>query len=170
MRRSTAIASIALTAGLTGGATGAILGFPGLSGAQTATTDPPAQQTPAQHQPGQQDAPRDGPKRGCHHKGRGLEAAATTLDMSLEDLRAQLRNGSTIAAVARSKGVDVQKVIDAMVADANRHIDEAVAEGKLTAEQGAQKKQDAPARITRLVNEGRPERPGGPRDGPRPPA
>jgi len=34
---------------------------------------------------------------------------ATALNLSVEDLRTQLRNGKTIAAVAKEKGVDVQR-------------------------------------------------------------
>ncbi len=99
---------------------------------------------------------------GCH-RGPGLQAAATALNMSVEDLRTQLRDGKTIAAVAKEKGVDAQKVIDAMVADATQRIDQAVRDGKLTAEQAGRKKQNLVARITRMVNEGRPRHgPGSP--------
>lgn len=161
MKKNTLMASVALTAGLAvGGVAGALLGVPGLSGAQDATTIQAQQPTP----------PPDGPGGRClHGHRRGLEAAARALNMSVEDLRTQLRNGQTIAAVARSRGVNVQTVIDAMVADATHRIDQAVKDGKLTAEQAAQKKQGLAERITRMVNEGPPPRPGGPRAG-RPPA
>jgi len=156
MKRTNLIAGLTLTAGLAAGAIGgALLGIPGVSGAQTDTTPPPAE--------GQQPAP---PVRGhggrvCH-LGAKLHAAARALNMSVEDLRTQLRGGKTIAAVAREKGVDVQEVIDAMVADANQHIDQAVKDGRLTAEQAARRKQNLSERITRKVNEGRPKRGAGP--------
>jgi len=155
MKRNNLIAGITLTAGLAaGGLGGALLGIPGISGAQTTTTAPSTEQQPP--------PPTRGPDGGgCHH-GPGLSAAATALNMSVEDLRAQAESGKTLAAVAKEKGVDVQKVIDALVADANRHLDQAVKDGKLTAEQAAQKKQDQVARITRMVNEGRPPRGDGP--------
>src|SRR5204863_434865 len=57
----------------------------------------------------------------------GLEAAATALGTTVEDLRTQLQDGATIASIAEANGVDVQTVIDAMVADASDEIDEAVA-------------------------------------------
>ena len=88
--------------------------------------------------------------------------------MSVDELRTQLREGKTIAAVAQEKGVDVQKVIDAMVAAQSQRIDQAVKDGKLTAEQAAERKQNLAARVTRHVNEGKPQRPGGPP--PAPPA
>ena len=157
MKRSNLIASITLTAGLvTGGIGGALLGVPAISGAQTDTAPPPSEQ----QQPG---PPMRGHGGGCH-RGPGLQAAATALNMRVEDLGTQLRDGKTIAAVAREKGVDAQKVIDAMVAEATQRIDQAVRDGKLTAEQAGRKKEDLAARITRMVNEGRPGR------GARPPA
>ncbi len=157
MKRNNLIASITLTAGLAaGGIGGALLGIPGVSGAQTDTTAPPAQQ--------QQPAPPErGSGRGGCHGGPGLQAAATALNMSVEDLRTQVTGGKTIAAVAKEKGVDVQKVIDAMVADATQRIDQSVKDGKHTAEQAARKKQDLSERIARMVNEGRPKRGDGPR-------
>lgn len=156
MKRSNLIASITLTAGLvTGGIGGALLGIPAVSGAQTDTTPPPAEQ----QQPGPPKRGHGG--HGCH-RGPGLQAAATALNMSVEDLRTQLRDGKTIAAVAKDKGVDAQKVIDAMVADATQRIDQAVKDGKLTAEQAGRKKENLAARITRMVNEGRPRRGAGP--------
>jgi len=156
MKRNNLIASITLPAGLAaGGIGGALLGIPGVSGAQTDTTTPPTeQQQPAPPTPG-----RGG---GDCHRGPGLQATAAALNMSVNDLRTQLKGGKTIAAVAKEKGVDVQKVIDAMVADATPRIDQAVNDGKLTAEQAAQRKQNLVEKITRGVNEGRPKRAAGP--------
>jgi hypothetical protein len=89
-----------------GGVAGAVLGVPGLSGAQedssTTTTTPPA------------DAER--PDRGPGHRGAALDAAAEALGMTRADLVAALRDGKTIADVAAEKGVDVATVVDAMVA------------------------------------------------------
>ena len=57
-----------------------------------------------------------GPGRG--HFGAGLDAAAEAIGIESEELRTALRDGSTIAEVAEANGVDVQTVIDALVADA----------------------------------------------------
>ena len=100
-----------------------------------------------------------------HHHGfmrrhpgirEGFEAAATALNMTGDELRAALEDGSTLAEVAEAQGVDVQTLIDAMVADANAHIDEKVASGDLTEEEAAEIKADLEARITHLVNNGPP--------------
>ena len=57
-----------------------------------------------------------GPGRG--HFGAGLDAAAEAIGIESEELRTALRDGSTIAEVAEANDVDVQTVIDALVADA----------------------------------------------------
>jgi hypothetical protein len=113
----------------------------------------------------------EGPQRGAGPHGHGgprghvlkLDAAAEALGISAEDMRDQLRNGKTIAQVAQERNVDVQRVIDAMVAEANARIDEKVQNGDLTADEANERKADLEERITELVNEGpRRARPDGP--------
>src|SRR5947199_8633371 len=90
--------------------------------------------------------------------GPNLDAAAQALNLSADDLRSKLEDGNTtIAQVAQAQGVDVQKVIDAMVADATAHIDQAVQDGKLTADQANERKANLQERITKLVNDGPPK-------------
>jgi hypothetical protein len=60
--------------------------------------------------------------------------------------------------VAEAKGVDVQKVVDALVADATRRIDQALADDDITAEHAASLKEGLADRINRLVNDGGPRR------------
>ena len=97
------------------------------------------------------------PHRGGHFIGRGaalatLEEAAAAIGIDVSDLRTALQDGQTIAEVATANGVDPQTVIDALVAAFNVKIDEAVANGRITAEQAAEKKENAPERIAALVN------------------
>jgi hypothetical protein len=102
----------------------------------------------------------EGPQR-CgpgHRRGPKLDAAAEALNMSVDDLGSQLRDGKTLAQVAQEQNVNAQAVIDAMVADATARIDQKVQEGDLTAEEANERKADLEERITRLVNEGPPER------------
>jgi hypothetical protein len=139
-RASRLLASAVAVSTLAGGA---VFGATAVAGAQTGDDRPPAEG-----------------RRGCH--GPQLEAAAEALGVSEDDLRQQLRDGKTIAQVAQERNVDVQQVIDAMVADATARIDEKVQEGDLTAEEANERKANLPDRITRLVNEGRPQG-GGPR-------
>jgi ribosomal protein S20 len=102
----------------------------------------------------------EGPQRHGPGSPRGPkhEAAAQALNLSVDDLRSKLRDGKTLAQVAQEQNVDVQKVIDAMVAEATAHIDQAVQDGKLTADQANERKSNLQDRITKLVNEGPPER------------
>jgi hypothetical protein len=98
-------------------------------------------------------APRVGHEDGRRPGGRGftrhafglgadvLTAAADALGVTEDELRTELRDGTTIAEVASDKGVDVQKVIDAMVAAAG---------------------DDLQQRITDFVNGDLPEPPFGP--------
>src|SRR4029450_7921147 len=86
--------------------------------------------------------------------GPKLDAAAEALGVSTDELRQQLRSGKTIAQVAADRNVDKQKVIDAMVKDAQEHIDRAVQDGKLTAERANERKANLEDRITSLVDKG----------------
>ena len=88
---------------------------------------------------------------------KGLDAAAKALNMTAADLRTQLEGGSTIAKVATDKGVAVQTVIDAMVADAKAHLAQEVTDGKLTQAQADTRLTEITARITDVVNNGRPQ-------------
>ena len=102
-------------------------------------------------------APDRGPR------GGRLEVAATAIGISVENLLSELGPNKSLADVAKAHGVDVQKVIDALVADATTHIDQAVTDGKLTAAQAATVKSTLVDRITKRVNTaGMPDRgPGG---------
>jgi urease gamma subunit len=97
---------------------------------------------------------RHGPGRGLLHAG--LETVASTIGITEDELRAELRDGKTIAAVATAHDVDPQKVIDAVVAAATKRIDAAVASGDLTQARADELKADLEDHATRLVNETRP--------------
>jgi polyhydroxyalkanoate synthesis regulator phasin len=90
--------------------------------------------------------------------GKGLDVAATALGMTEDDLRTALRDGQTIAQVAESKGIDVQVVIDALIADATTRIDEKVAAGDLTQEEADARLAELTERITERVNNTMPAR------------
>ena len=103
--------------------------------------------------------PGEGGPRG---RGPALDVAAKALGMTVEDLQAQLQDGKTIAEVAKAKGVDVQKVIDALVADAKAKTAAAVKAGKLTQAEADQRLADITEHITSFVNDGPPAHgPGG---------
>ncbi|HKY77608.1 MAG TPA: hypothetical protein VJS45_15845 [Acidimicrobiia bacterium] len=102
------------------------------------------------------DAARPAHGPGGHGPGHGgfgkLDAAAKVLGMTVEDLRSALQGGKSLAAVAAEKGVDVAKVVDALVAEFKAHLDEEVAAGIHTQAEADQKLADARARLEAFVN------------------
>ena len=87
-----------------------------------------------------------------------LETVAELLGTDVSTLREQLAGGQTVADIA---GDQTQSVIDALVADSNAAIDQAVANGRLDPENADEAKARAAAAIGKWVTEGRPERPAG---------
>lgn len=78
------------------------------------------------------------PERGDRpgHRRRGLDGhgpanpvLANLLGIDREMLRAEIMAGNSVADIAAANGVDVQTVIDGLIADAGSHIDLAIAHG-----------------------------------------
>lgn len=138
---------------LAAGATAALaLGLVGAGGIALAQ-DEGEEATPPPYQHG------DHTCDGTHAGGRGMMAgglttAAETIGIEVDALRQALADGKTIAEVASENRVEVQAVIDALVAEANTRIDEAVANGRITAEQAEEHRANAIGKITTFVNEG----------------
>ena len=95
---------------------------------------------------------------GPGHHGRGfgkrLEAAATALGMTVEELRTAVEGGSTLAEVATAEGVEVQAVIDALVAEVEARLAERVAAGDITQAEADAKLAEITTSITEMVNNG----------------
>ena len=116
--------------------------------------------------------PMGGPGLGFGHFGGGLrenniDPAAKALGITTDELMKDLRDGKSIADVAKAKGIDVNTVIDAIVNDAQSKIDAAVKDKHLTQAQADKLAKDLKDRITNLVNNTRPKGdgrfgPGGP--------
>jgi hypothetical protein len=67
--------------------------------------------------------------RGLDGHGRNHTVLADVLGIDRETLRTELAAGNSIADIAEANGVEVQAVIDALVADAETHLDLAVEHG-----------------------------------------
>lgn len=94
-----------------------------------------------------------GPGFGFRGAGRvSLDVAAQAIGISADQLRQELP-GKSLADVARAHNVDPTRVADALKADAGARIDQAQQNGRLTAEQAAQAKQQANARIDSLTTQ-----------------
>jgi len=98
--------------------------------------------------------PAHGPggKGGRGHGFGKLAAAASALNMTVDELRPALQGGKSLADIAKEKGIDVAKVVDAFVAQLNAHLDEHVASGKNTQAEADQMLADARSRIEAFVN------------------
>lgn len=90
-------------------------------------------------------------RRGLDHHGRNHAVVADLLGIDRETLRAELEAGNSIADVAEANGIEVQTVIDALIADAESHIDLAIAHG-LDEERAAERLERVSERIEERVN------------------
>src|SRR5262249_10146994 len=84
--------------------------------------------------------------------GAGLDAVAKALGITTDELKTDLAKGMSIADIAKSKNLDVNKGIDQLVADANAKIDEAVKNGKLPQDLANKLKDGIRSAITAFVN------------------
>lgn len=103
--------------------------------------------------PGGDEGPggRGGPGR---RGGPGFdgEVVAEVLGIDVETLREAAVSGQSIADLAEANGVDPQTVIDALVAEAQGHLDLAVESGRLSEDEAAAKAAELTERITARVN------------------
>jgi len=102
-----------------------------------------------------------GPFIGRKLIGQSADTVANALHITTAELKTDLQSGKSIADIARSKGIDVNKVINTLVADASSKVDQAVSAGKLTTQQANTIKSHLQAAITNLVNNNFSKFPGG---------
>lgn len=112
-------------------------------------------------------------ERGPGHGGPfgGLDAAATYLGLTHDELRAGLESGKSLAELAADAGKTVDGIEQALLDSAKQHVAEAVAAGRLTEAQQQEILAGLPERIDDLVNReglGPRERPRGGGFGPPP--
>jgi hypothetical protein len=97
-----------------------------------------------------------GPGLGMHHVfgmfGRGLDAAASYLGLTEDQLRTQLESGKTLAEVAKAQNKSVDGLVNALVADAKQKLDAAVKSGRVTQSQENSILSDLKSHITNFVN------------------
>ncbi len=156
------IAAVAILAG----SAGAAFLIPNLVAAADPTTSPAAESSPAAASSPSTAAPNPGATGGqrgdCRpdgmHRGPGgihagdLSAAASALNMTEADLTSALQGGQSMADVASAQGVDIQTVIDAIVASDKAEIQAAVDAGTMTQAQADQRLVNLTAHVTDEVN------------------
>ena len=89
--------------------------------------------------------PKAGPQAGA------VKAAAAYIGVTLTELREQLKAGNSLANVAAAHGKSVDGLKAAIVADAKSHLNQAVADGKLTADKAAQILERLQSKISVIV-------------------
>jgi hypothetical protein len=108
------------------------------------------------------------PEHGHGGHGRlliGLETAAEELGLTEDELRDQLREGSSLAEIAEEQGVDVDDLVSALVAAAQEDLAAAVDDGRLEQERADEIAADLEERIRTFVEKGFPAPPDGRRPG-----
>ena len=99
-----------------------------------------------------------GPGFGFGHRGfalhgfRDLGTAAAFLGIDEDALRERVRDGDTLAEVAKEKGKSVDALVTAIVAATTKRIDEAVAAGRITKAQRDEIVAGLKKRTTEIVN------------------
>ena len=102
--------------------------------------------------PGQGRGKDHGRGHGRHPDRRQvLATAAKAIGVSPEDLVAALKDGKSIADVAKAKGIDPATVVDALVKAGTARVDAAVKDGKLKPEHAAKIKERLPEMAKRMV-------------------
>ena len=96
-------------------------------------------------------------ERHRHHPRRhGLRiaarAAAEAIGMTVAELREAVRTGTSVAAVAESKGVNAEDVEHSIVTALTEAVDRAVSEERMTEERAAKIKEHLPTFAERFVD------------------
>jgi hypothetical protein len=81
-----------------------------------------------------------------------LTSAASLLGITEAELRAELGDGKSLAEIAKANGKSLDELVKTLVADAQKRLADAVADGKLTQQQVDTIEKDLQARITEFVN------------------
>jgi hypothetical protein len=85
-----------------------------------------------------------------------VDVAANTIGVQPSDLANELKNGKSVADVAKDHSVDPQTVVQAIVDAGNAKVDQAVTNGKITSTQGDKIKSHLSDAATKFVNHTRP--------------
>ena len=93
-----------------------------------------------------------------HAPGQRLDMIAGILSTDVESLKAILVDGGTLADAATAAGVSPQVLIDGLLAEVSAQVYAVVESGRIDMDRAAERLAEAEARITTVVNEGRPER------------
>lgn len=91
--------------------------------------------------------------RGMMGNAWWLEVAAESLDISVDQLWSELSTGKSIAGLASERGLDVQTIVDDILAEHEALLNDAIAAGTITEEQKNWMQANMAAMISERVNE-----------------
>ena len=86
------------------------------------------------------------------HIGDSIDGVAKALGISQQDLLKDIGNGQSLADIAKSKNVDVNKLIQTLVDDAKSKIEAAAKDGHLSADQVTKLESNLQDMISKMVN------------------
>jgi polyhydroxyalkanoate synthesis regulator phasin len=95
---------------------------------------------------------------GPHEFGHGLDAAASYLGLTEDQLHSRLESGKTLAEIAKAQDKSVDGLKAALVKDAKTHLDAAVKAGRLSSAEEQRILADLQQRIDDVVNGKLPDR------------
>ena len=84
--------------------------------------------------------------------GPGLDGAADYLGLTEAELHERLRDGQTLAEIAKAEGKSVDGLVQALVAAGKERLDQAVEDGRITAAQRDEMVERLESKIDALVN------------------
>ena len=153
------LAAAALLGG--GVVVGAVASPIGLAGAQSSDDDAPTTDAPAAGES------TDGEGRRGHRHGRAHGHRAEVGDvlseltgLSTDELRAAASDGQTLAEIAEANGVSREELTAGLLAAAEEHLDEKVAEGDIDAEIAAERLAELGDRIDEMIDRTPSDHPG----------
>jgi len=85
-------------------------------------------------------------------KAQKIETLTNVLGITAEEFQAARESGQSLADVAGAQGVDVQSVIDSLLANAQARIDAKIADGRIDADQASERLAAIEERITARVH------------------
>lgn len=96
--------------------------------------------------------PRMGERPGAGPMQEGLESVADALGMTTDEVRTALVGGESIADLAEAQGIDVDTLVATLTAEAQSHLTQAVADGRISQERADEISQTIAERIDAMVN------------------
>lgn len=93
----------------------------------------------------------DGDERGRRHGRSGgcgdIEAAAEVIGISVDELRASLESGQSLADIATANDVDPDDLVDALVESATERVEDKLESGRITEDEAAERLAEKTDRI-----------------------